>query len=69
MPSIKVLPHSDEAEQSVLGAIIIDKDAIVPVSEILIPPDFYNEINGIIYSAMLSLYEQRKAIDLLTLSD
>ena len=69
MASIKVLPHNDEAEQSVLGAILIDKNAIVPVSEVLTTRDFYSDINGIIYSAMLVLYEERKPIDLLTLTE
>lgn len=67
--AIKSLPHNDEAEQSVLGAILIDKDAIINVSEILKPEDFYNDINSIIYEAMLTLYEERSAIDLLTLTD
>ena len=69
MATVKVLPHNDEAEQSVLGAILIDKDAIIPVSELLTPPDFYNETNAIIYGAMLALYEERKPIDLLTLTE
>ncbi len=68
MAAIKVLPHNDEAEQSVLGAILIDKDAIVTVSETLTSRDFYSDINGIIYGAMLILYEERKPIDLLTLT-
>jgi len=67
--AIKILPHSDTAEQSVLGAILIDKNAIVPVSELLKPDDFYSDINGIIYSEMLVLYEERKPIDLLTLTE
>lgn len=67
--SIKILPHNDEAEQSVLGAILIDKEAIVTVSEILKPSDFYNDINGIMYEAMLALSEERQPIDLLTLTD
>jgi len=69
MANIRVLPHNDEVEQNILGAILIDKDAIVSVSEILSPPDFYNEVNGIIYEAMLVLYEERKPIDLLTLAE
>ncbi|HEX8932022.1 MAG TPA: replicative DNA helicase [Patescibacteria group bacterium] len=69
MTNIKTPPHNDEAEQSVLGAILIDKDAIITVSEILHASDFYNDINGIIYEAMLALYEERKAIDLLTLTN
>ncbi len=66
---VKVPPHNDEAEQSVLGAVMIDKDAIVTVSEILSPGHFYNDINGIIYDAMLVLYEERRPIDLLTLTE
>src|SRR6185369_4519866 len=68
MATIKVLPHNDEAEQSVLGAILIDKDAIIGVSEILRAEDFYNDVNGIIYESMMALYDERKAIDLLTLT-
>lgn len=67
MAGLKVPPHNEEAEQSVLGAILIDKDAIATVSSIIAPPDFYNPINGIIFGAMLSLYEQGKPIDILTL--
>lgn len=67
--AIKILPHNDQAEQSVLGSILIDKEAIIRISEILRSDDFYSDINGIIYSAMLVLYENRKPIDLLTISD
>lgn len=67
--AIKTLPHNEDAEKSVLGAILIDKDAIIPVSENIIPRDFYSDINGMIYSAMLALYEERKPIDLLTLTE
>ncbi len=68
MASLKVPPHNEEIEQSVLGAILIDKDAIGTVSQILKPGDFYNDINGMIYSAMLALYEASKPIDILTIS-
>lgn len=67
--AIRTLPHNDTAEQNVLGAILIDKDAIVPVSGLLVSSDFYSELNSIIYEAMLALYEERKPIDLLTLSE
>ncbi len=66
MATLRVPPHNEEAEQSVLGALLIDKDAVNMVSEILIPDDFYNETNKTIYKAMLSLYEENKPIDLLT---
>lgn len=68
MVNPKTPPHNEDAEQSVLGAILIDKDAIGLISEIIHPEDFYNDHNGIIYDAMLSLYEERKPIDLLTLT-
>jgi len=63
----KVPPHSDEAEKSVLGSILMDRDAIVQVSEILLPEYFYNDQHGMIYEGMLSLYEERAPIDLVTL--
>lgn len=68
MANPKVSPHNEEAEQSVLGAILIDKDAVGLVSEIISPEDFYSGVNGIIYDGMLSLYEERKPIDILTLT-
>jgi len=68
MVALKVLPHNEEAEKSVLGAIFIDKDAISVVSEILSPESFYNDLHSTIYEAMLALYEERKPIDLLTVS-
>ncbi len=67
--AIRTLPHNDTVEQNILGAILIDKDAIISVSEILLPKDFYSDMNGIIYEAMLVLYEQRAPIDLLTLTE
>ncbi len=68
MAALKVLPHNEEAEKSVLGAIFIDKDAISVVSEILSPSSFYNDLHSSIYEAMLALYDERKPIDLLTVS-
>ena len=67
MANLKVSPHNEEAEQSVLGAILIDKDAIATVSAIIAPSDFYNPTNGVIFGTMLSLYEKGKPIDILTL--
>ncbi|GAB4027000.1 MAG: replicative DNA helicase [Candidatus Microgenomates bacterium] len=67
MALAKVPPHSDEAEKSVLGSILMDRDAIVQVSEILLPEYFYNERHGMLYEAMLALYEERSPIDLVTL--
>lgn len=67
MAEIKTPPRNEEAEQSVLGAILIDKDAIGLASEIVEPSDFYNNVNAAIFDAMLLLYEERKSIDILTL--
>lgn len=63
----KVPPHSDEAETSVLGSILMDRDAIVQVSEFLKPDYFYVDKHGIIFEAMLKLFEGREPIDLVTL--
>ncbi|MDP2637503.1 MAG: replicative DNA helicase [Candidatus Levybacteria bacterium] len=67
MANLRVPPNNEEAEQSILGAILIDKDAIATVSSLISPGDFYSPINGVIFGTMLSLYEQGKPIDLLTL--
>lgn len=69
MASGKIPPHSIESEQSVLGAILIDKNAIVEVAGFLRAAHFYEEKHGVIYDAMLSLYEERRPIDLLTLTE
>ncbi len=69
MPDLKVPPHSLDAEQSVLGAILIDKNAIVEVAGFLRPEHFYEDRHGQIFSGMLSLYEERRPIDLLTLAE
>lgn len=66
--AVRIPPHNEEAEQSVIGAVMIDKNAITLISETLRPYDFYNDTNGIIFGAMLSLYDERKPIDLVTLS-
>ncbi|MDQ3123516.1 MAG: replicative DNA helicase [bacterium] len=64
-----VPPQNVEAEASLLGAILIDSDAIVKVADIVQPADFYDERNARIYEATLQLYEKHSPIDVLTLSD
>ncbi len=66
---VRLPPHSEEAEASVLGALLIDQDAIYTVAEILRPEHFYNPANGQIFSVILELYEERAPIDLVTVSD
>ena len=62
-------PQNTEAEASLLGAILIDSDAIVKVADLVRPEDFYDERNARIYEAALQLYEKHSPIDVLTLSD
>lgn len=66
----KLPPQNIDAEQSLLGALLIDKDAIVRISEILSSIDFYrSDQHGPIYEAIQSLYEKREPIDLVTVTD
>ncbi len=69
MPPERLPPHNAEAEQSVLGSILIDPDAIIRIAPFLRQDDFYREANGIIYSAMLALHERHEPSDFVTLSD
>ena len=64
----KVLPHNLEAEEAVLGGILIDNEAIIKVADFLSPSDFYKGSHQKIYEAMLELYEKGQPIDVLTLS-
>ena len=62
-------PHNVEAEQSVLGSLLIDRDAIIRVASFLRPEDFYAGANGVDLSAILDLYNRREPTDFVTLSD
>jgi len=62
-------PQSIEAEQSVLGAVLIDRDAIIEIAEFLKAEDFYRQAHGRIYSVMLDLSERREPIDIVTVSE
>ena len=65
----KIPPQNIEAEQSILGSLLIDKDAIIKVADILTADDFYRQDHGEIFQAILKLFEKRKPIDVLTLTD
>ena len=65
----RIPPHSDEAEKSVLGAVLIDQDAFYAVSEILKPDDFYPESHKEIYRSMMDLYARSEPIDAVTVSE
>jgi len=64
----KVPPQNLEAEISLLGSLMIDKDAIIKVSDFLLPRDFYKQGHREIYEAMLGLFNKREPIDLLSVS-
>ncbi len=65
----RVMPHSVEAEQWVIGAMIMDRDAVTVASEILNADDFYQKQYGILFEAMTELYSEGKPIDLITLQN
>jgi replicative DNA helicase len=65
----RVLPHSIEAEQSVVGSMIIDRDAIVTASEIINSDDFYQSQYRVLFDSMVELYNEGKPVDLITLQD
>ena len=67
--TIKMPPQNQEAETSLLGCLLIDKTAIVKVIDIIKPDDFYNDTNGLIFGAMVSLYQDHEPIDLVNLAD
>lgn len=66
---VKIPPHSSEAEESVLGALFLDRDAIISVAEFLDAADFYDQRHKSIYEACLELYEERVPIDVLTVAE
>lgn len=65
----RILPHSTEAEQSVIGSMIMSRDAIVEASEIITGADFYQQQFGIVFEAMVELHDEGKAVDLVTLQE
>lgn len=65
----RVLPHSVEAEQAVIGAMLMDKDAILTSSEIISGEDFYQSAYGVVYEAIVELFNEGKPVDLITLQE
>ncbi len=65
----RILPHSDEAERAVIGAMLMDQDAIVTASEIITDDDFYQRQYGILFGVMVELYREDKPVDLVTLQE
>lgn len=65
----KIPPQNLDAEQSVLGAMLIDHEAVVKAIETLRPQDFYRDANAHIYEAIVNLFDRSEAVDLITLSE
>ena len=65
----RIMPNSLEAEQSVIGSMIMDKDAIVTAMEMLISEDFYHTQYGILFDTMIELYNKGLPVDLVTLQN
>lgn len=65
----RILPHSVEAEQSVIGSMIMDKEAIVVASELITGEDFYNRQYGILFETMVELHDNDSPVDLVTLQN
>lgn len=69
MDNSRIPPQNTDAEASLLGAILIDSDAIVKIADLLNPEDFYDERHQRIYEAIKQLYDRHSPIDVLTLTD
>ena len=65
----RILPHSLEAEQSVVGSMLMGREAILAASEILTREDFYQQQYGVIFESMVELYNEGKPVDLVTLQN
>ena len=65
----RILPHSIEAEQSVTGSMLMGREAIMAASEILTSDDFYQHQYGVIFDAMVELFNEGKPVDLVTLQN
>ena len=65
----RVMPHNQEAERSVIGSMIMDREAILIASEIITGEDFYQRQYGVIFDAMVELFNQNEPVDLITLQN
>ena len=65
----RVMPNSLEAEQSVIGSMIMDREAIIAASEILLKEDFYHQQYGVLFEAMVELFNEGQPADLVTLQN
>lgn len=67
--SLRVPPHNLDAERSTLGSLLLDKEALTKIADLIQPDDFYHESHSLIYAAIFELYDRRTPIDLLTVTN
>ncbi|MFH1781357.1 MAG: replicative DNA helicase [Patescibacteria group bacterium] len=65
----KIPPHNLEAEQATLGSLLIDKDAIIKIADMLTPDDFYSDKHKYVYDAIQEVYKKREPIDVISLAN
>lgn len=65
----RIMPNNLEAEQSVVGSMIMDREAIIVASELLIREDFYHQQYGVLFEAMVELFNEEKPVDVVTLQN
>ena len=65
----RVMPHSIEAEQSVIGSMLMDRDAVIAASETLVPEDFYHRQYGVMFETITELFNEGSPVDLITLQN
>ena len=69
-PNIAFIPPQNiEAEKSLLGSVLLDKDAMIKIADILSANDFYDDRHQIIFEAMVALYEKQSPLDVITITD
>ncbi|MEW6031917.1 MAG: replicative DNA helicase [Bacillota bacterium] len=69
VPADRLPPHNTEAEQSVLGSILLDREAVAAAIELLSPEDFYQDVHQIIYRTVVKLYDENRIVDVVTLGE
>ncbi len=69
LSGVRKPPQNVDAERSILGSVLLDKDAIIKIADIVTDEDFYEDRHSIIFQAMLYLFEKRRPVDIVTLSE
>ena len=68
-PMVKIPPQNLEAESSLLGCLLLDKESIIKIGDTLLPSDFYKDTHGMIYQAILDMFEKHEPIDILSVGN